>query len=351
MERFVAWLAELSPLTVYLVIGLSTFFENLFPPTPSDVAAALGGFVTGRSGASAGIVWVVAWLANMMGTVAVYLAAKRFGRRFLGSRVGRRLLPADAIVAMEQEYLRFGIIGIFFSRFLPGFRVFVAPFVGLVGLPPLRAFAAMAAASALWYGLLTWVGVRLGANWEAINGFISHLNRTLGVVALGVAGLLGWWLWRRRMAQGTRRKQLLKLLTRAMGGTIDEAPALPEGTDLATEGAAALLFELTHADPALTLDERNAIAGFLRDQWEVRPPLRRTTMPGQPMISDTAELASIVSAKFGLSSRVALAERLYRIAMSDGTLSRHEERLMERAGDLLGLTPADLKEARSRVAS
>jgi uncharacterized tellurite resistance protein B-like protein len=41
--------------------------------------------------------------------------------------------------------------------------------------------------------------------------------------------------------------------------------------------------------------------------------------------------------------------RLYRIAISDGTLSLHEERLMLRVGGLLGLTPADLAEARARV--
>jgi len=64
MQRFVAWLSELSPLTVYLVIGLSTFAENVFPPTPSDLVVALGGFLTQRSGVSPIIAWLVAWLAT-----------------------------------------------------------------------------------------------------------------------------------------------------------------------------------------------------------------------------------------------------------------------------------------------
>lgn len=349
MEGFVAWLAELPPLTVYVVIGGSTFLENLFPPTPSDVAVALGGFVTQRGGASAVVVWLVAWLANMAGAVVVYLAARRYGRRFLGSRIGRRLLPADAIVSMEREYLRFGIAGIFISRFLPGFRSFVAPFVGLVGLPPAGAFAAMAVASGIWYAVITWAGVRLGAEWEAISRFISHLNRTLAFVALVVAGLVGWWLWRLAKREGPRRRRLLQLLHRALGETGPDRPLVPEGADLATEGAAALLFELTHADPAFSLEERGAIAEFLRERWGSGPSGRGSVSTSQPVLADTAELATFVSERYDLQRRVALAVRLYRIAMSDGTLSLHEERLMQRVGGLLGLTPADLAEARARA--
>jgi membrane protein DedA with SNARE-associated domain/uncharacterized tellurite resistance protein B-like protein len=347
MEGFVAWLGGLSALTVYLVIGVSTFLENLFPPTPSDVAAALGGFVTHRGNAAPVAVWLVAWLANMAGAVVVYLAARRFGRRFLGSRLGRRLLPAEAIVSMEREYLRFGIAGIFISRFLPGFRSFVAPFVGLVGLPPAGAFAAMAVASGIWYAVLTWAGARLGAEWEAISGFLSHLNRTLAIAALVMAGLVAWWLWRLARREGPRRRRLLQVIHRALGETGPDRPPVAEGADLANEGAAALLFELTHADPAFSLEERGAIAEFLRERWDLGPAGQR--QPSQPTIADTTELTTIVTEHYDLPRRVALAVRLYRIAMSDGTLSSHEERLMQRVGGLLGLTADDLAEARART--
>jgi uncharacterized tellurite resistance protein B-like protein len=250
---------------------------------------------------------------------------------------------------MEREYLRFGIAGIFFSRFLPGFRSFVAPFVGLVGLPPAGAFAAMAIASGIWYALLTWVAARLGAQWEVISGFIGRLNRTLAFVALVVAALVGWWLWRLAKREGPRRRRLLHLVHRALGESEPEQPAEPAGADLATQGAAALLFELTHADPAFSLEERSAIAEFLRERWEIGPAGRRSVSTAQPVIADTAELSTIVAEQYDLARRLDLAVRLYRIAMSDGTLSRHEERLMQRVGDLLGLAPTDLAEARARV--
>ena len=39
----------------------------------------------------------------------------------------------EALAVIEREYLRFGVAGIFVSRFLPGFRAVVPPFAGLVG--------------------------------------------------------------------------------------------------------------------------------------------------------------------------------------------------------------------------
>jgi membrane protein DedA with SNARE-associated domain/uncharacterized tellurite resistance protein B-like protein len=348
MEQFVAWLAELSPLTVYVVIGLATLVENVFPPTPSDVAVALGGFLTQRGEFSPAIIWLVAWVTNVGGAVALYLLARRHGRRFVASRLGRRLLPGDAILDMERDYVRFGVAGIFVSRFLPGFRAFVAPFVGLVNLPPLQAILPMALASGLWYGFLVWVGARVGAEWETINRLIGGLNRTLAIVAGIVAVAMGFWIWRRRRAAGPRRRRLLDLLRKALGEERPEGPEMPEG-DLATQGAAALLHELTHADPGFSLEERGAIAGYLRERWGIGDHGRAAGSGSLPMIADTTELTTIVTEHYDLPRRIHLAERLYRIAVTDGTLSLHEERLMRRVGDLLGLTEADLAEARRRA--
>lgn len=345
MERFVAWLSGLSSLTIYAAVGLATLLENVFPPTPSDVVAALGGFLTRHAGVSPVAVWAVAWTANMSGAVGVYLLARRFGRGFLGSRLGQRLLPAEAILSMEREYLRFGLFGVFLARLLPGFRTFIAPFVGLVDLPPWRALIPMALASALWYAALIWAGMRVGENWEAINQFIGHLNLTLAVLAGVLAVIIGWWFWRRSKAAGPRRRRLLRLIRYAIGDRPAGGP--PAEGDLATQGAAALLNELTSADPGLSLEERGAIAERLRAKWGLGEP--RTSATGQHALSDTAELATIVAERYERPQRIALAERLYRLAMADGMLSLHEERLMRRAGDLLGLTPDDLAEARRRA--
>ena len=350
MEQFVAWLAQLSPRTVYLVLGLCTFLENIFPPIPSDVAVALGGFLSQRTAVSPIGVWLVGWVANFGGTILLYLGARRYGRRFLATPLGQRLLPGDAIVAMEREYLRLGVGGIFLARLLPGFRSFVAPFVGLVALSPGRALLPIAVASCLWYGFLTWAGVRLGAEWEAISQFIGHLNRSLAIVAALVCIAIGFIVWRRARAQGPRRRQLLRIIRTALGDLRPGDRVSASGVDAAAEGAAALLHELTHADPAFTVGERDAIADFLRERWGLRRDVHHAATSLGPAMADTQEMTTILTEQYGQPQRTALAESLYRIALSDGTLSQHEARLMLRIGVLLGLSGGDLAEARRRAA-
>ena len=61
MERLVESLAGLPPNLVYAAVAFATLIENFFPPTPSDFAVALGGFLTqhgiavGMAGESMGV--------------------------------------------------------------------------------------------------------------------------------------------------------------------------------------------------------------------------------------------------------------------------------------------------------
>ncbi len=346
MQAFVAWLASLPPSTVYLIIAVATFIENIVPPIPSDVLVALGGFLIQQAGLTPVPLWFAGWSGNFAGTVVVYFVTRKYGRRLVASRLGQRFLPADAIVGMEREYLRFGMAGIFLARFLPGFRSFVAPFSGLVNLPPWRALLPIGLASAIWYALLTWAGIALGEEWSAINHFIKTLNRSLAVIAVVIAVLVVVMLIRRSRARPRRKDLLLRAVHRALGDRLPEGGEAAPG-DVAGQGAAALLFELTRADDAIPAADRAAIADFLRSAWGlgVEPPA-----PAEAAVPQaTQEMAAIVTGQYDRERRLALACRLYKVALSDGRLSQHEERLMRRAALLLGLAPEDLAEARRRV--
>jgi uncharacterized tellurite resistance protein B-like protein len=65
-------------------------------------------------------------------------------------------------------------------------------------------------------------------------------------------------------------------------------------------------------------------------------------------LHSTQETAALVSRQYDRERRLVLATHLYQLARSDGTVSLHEEQLMGRAGQLLGLLPEDLLEARRR---
>ena len=132
--------------------------ENVVPPVPSDAAVALGAFLSHRHVTTPLAVFLVTWTANLLGAAGVYLASRRYGRKLFASPTGRRLLAPRSLAVIERGYLRFGVLGIFIGRFLPGIRAVVPPFAGLIGLCAMRTFVPTSIASAIWYGGITLIG-------------------------------------------------------------------------------------------------------------------------------------------------------------------------------------------------
>jgi membrane protein DedA with SNARE-associated domain len=145
---------------------LAAVVENFFPPAPADVIITLAAFLSGRGTINAMTVFWVTWIANVSGAALVYLLARRLGPAFFKSGAGRRLMSPEAVVAVERNYVRWGLAGLIVARLLPGFRSFTAPFAGLMGLGWVRTLVPIAAASGAWYGTLILVGARLGRSLD-----------------------------------------------------------------------------------------------------------------------------------------------------------------------------------------
>jgi membrane protein DedA with SNARE-associated domain/uncharacterized tellurite resistance protein B-like protein len=329
------------------VLAVLAAVENIVPPVPSDAAVALGAFLSNRGVTVPLAVFLVTWVSNLAGAALVYLVARRYGRRLFATGVGRRLLAPRSLAIIEREYLRFGVAGIFVSRFLPGIRAVVPPFAGLVNLSLLRTLIPIGIASGLWYGGITILGSVIGSEWERINHIILGVNRTLGAmtVVLVVVGLSWYVLARRR-----RRRERVWHATRE---ALDPAtPSFLEGSETAEgsarQAAALLVLELAYADTALTEGDREVIASHLRDRWGlVSDPA--TPEPEHERRTRFALYASRLRNRFGQGERQALVERMWTVAFSDGAIGRHEARLMHLAGELLGLRRDDVLKVRARL--
>jgi membrane protein DedA with SNARE-associated domain len=192
------WLAELSPIVTYLVIGLGAGIENVFPPVPADTFVLLGAFLAESGRASLWLVFVVTWVANVLSAVGVYAVAHRFGNGFFTTRLGQLLLQPRQLQQIGHFYARWGTPAIFVSRFLPAFRALVPVFAGVTHVPLRVVIVPLAAASALWYGGLVYLGAMAGRNWDAIVAFFHRASTVLLVAAAVLLALLvGWW-WRTR---------------------------------------------------------------------------------------------------------------------------------------------------------
>ncbi len=197
LERLLDVLASLPLVPTYLVLMVLSALENVFPPVPADTAVALGAFLARRGEVAVVPLVLLCWLANLASASAVYAVARRHGPGFFREGWGRKLMGPGVLAGVEEAYVRWGVAGIFVSRFLPGLRAAVMPFAGVVRLGPWRALLPAALASALWYAFLGWAGYALAENWQAVKALVAGTNRALALVAGGATLLLALWLWRR----------------------------------------------------------------------------------------------------------------------------------------------------------
>ena len=197
-ESFLQWVAQLPGGAVYAVLVALSALENIFPPVPADVAVVLGAFLGQRGIVSAPLLGFLCWLGNTASSAGMYFYARSHGRRFFATGWRRKLMPPEAIAALEKAYGRYGVYGIFVSRFLPGVRAAVTPFAGVAGMRPARALIPSASASAIWYAFLVTAGSVLAQSWPRAQALLADANRALAIVAGLVIAIAFFFWWRAR---------------------------------------------------------------------------------------------------------------------------------------------------------
>ncbi len=148
------------------------------------------------------------WATNTATALLTYGLARRWGRPFLATRLGRWLLRPRQLEKLAALYDGHGSKIIFFSRFLPAFRALVPVFAGISHLAFWRTAWPIALASALWYGVLVYAGAIFGRNWRVILEAVSGVNMVLlvlaGVLALTLTVI--WWKTRHQPQETESRE-------------------------------------------------------------------------------------------------------------------------------------------------
>ena len=197
IERLLDWFAALPPALLYLALAVTAAAENVFPPLPADTVVAFGSFIAARGEASPVATFLAIITGNIAGAMGMYWVGWKYG----SDRIMRRLGGAGAGEArLQAMYKRYGLGAIAVSRFLPGVRAIVPPFAGALKVGAVRAGLAMAVASGIWYGAITYFAFTAGENFDVLKARMAEGQRWLGIgaAAVAVAALLVWWLRRRR---------------------------------------------------------------------------------------------------------------------------------------------------------
>lgn len=139
---------------------------------------------------------------------------------------------------------------------------------------------------------------------------------------------------------------LLRKLTGDSGGS-------PLTKDESREAVAALLVIAAHADHAYDEVERSQIERVLAERYNLddnaAKALREQGEEAERASLDLYRFTSRIKQDIPYEERAAVIEAMWRVVLADGVREKHEEALMRRVTDLLGLDLRDSVEARRRV--
>lgn len=199
MDGLISWLTGLPLAVLYPLMTLIAAIENVFPPIPADSIVALGSWLAARGNGSAIGAFAATWFGNVAGAAAMYVVGRRHGSGWMRQRFPR-LADEKGLKRLEVLYGKYGLIALVLSRFIPGVRALVPPFAGALHIKPLGAIGAMAIASAVWYGFISYIAFTAGSDWNRVVDTIKRSGLVVSVAAVVLLGIAGgiWYLRRHR---------------------------------------------------------------------------------------------------------------------------------------------------------
>lgn len=201
MDGLITWLTGLPLAVLYPLMTLFAAVENVFPPIPADSIVALGSWLAAKGSGSVIGAFLATWVGNVAGAAGMYVVGRTHGAGWMRQRFPR-LADEHGMKRLEAFYGKYGLIALMLSRFIPGVRALVPPFAGALRIKPFGAIGAMAIASAVWYGFISYIAFTAGSEWGQVMAVIkkSGIYVAIGaVMILAVAG--GIWYMRRHKGE------------------------------------------------------------------------------------------------------------------------------------------------------
>lgn len=190
LDRFFNLLDTLPNSLLYILLGLSAFVENIFPPIPGDTITAFGAFLVGARRLDFMGVYLSTTLGSLAGFMALFWIGNLLGRKFFIEK-DYRLFSAQDILKAEQWFQKYGYFLILLNRFFPGIRSIISLAGGISNLGTFRvALLALISASA-WNLIWIAIGYSLGNNWGTVKEKMGYILFQYNISFLILVALVG----------------------------------------------------------------------------------------------------------------------------------------------------------------
>ena len=193
-----AFLVTIPPLVVYLVVGLVVGIESLGVPLPGEIVLVSAALLSSRHELAVSPLWiaVAASAGAVIGDSIGYGIGRRYGMglfEWAGQKAPRHFGPAH-VTAAERLFARWGVLAVFFGRFIALLRIFAGPLAGALRMEYRRFLGANVLGGICWAAGTTFAVYLLGIVAER---WLSRFS-WIGLAVAAVAGLVIGYVVRRR---------------------------------------------------------------------------------------------------------------------------------------------------------
>ena len=181
VQSITQWLQRLSPLGVYAALFVTTYIENLFPPSPSDVIMLFIATLIGLGTIDFVPTLTIATSGSVLGFLTAFLLGRRFGHALTES-TRFPFLTKTSVGKIDAWFDKYGFGVIIINRFLAGTRAVVSFFAGISELDIKKTTLFCGISALAWNGIVIWLGSFLGENWQKGEEILSKYGLVVSIL-------------------------------------------------------------------------------------------------------------------------------------------------------------------------
>lgn len=182
-EDILSRIGDFAPLWIYIFLFGFAYLENLFPPSPSDIAIVVGGSLIGTGALS----FVPAIIFSTGGSVAGFLTAFAIGWQFDKKLIhsGKlKFINIESVEKVESAFRKYGYYLIVANRFLPGTRAVISFFAGMSRLNIHKTMILSTVSSLMWNSILLYLGIVFGENIDTVDQYLSTYSNIVILISV-----------------------------------------------------------------------------------------------------------------------------------------------------------------------
>ncbi len=191
IQQLTDWYSSALQTGGYSLIALLMAVESSVFPLPSEVVIPPAAHLayTGQLPLSLWGIALAGTIGSWLGATAMYWLARAAGRP-LFLRYGKMIfISPEKIDGAERWAAHYGAMGIFISRLLPVVRHLIGIPAGIVRMNYLKFSIFTLLGSAIWCGVLCWLGVKMGQDAQLMKGEYHRVTIWLAGAMVVLGGL------------------------------------------------------------------------------------------------------------------------------------------------------------------